>query len=108
MASAIARYTRWLHTGWPAGDVEPLPAVAPDGSTGVPGLYVVGDLTGIPLLKLAADTGARAVRTIAEDPSFRDAAPGESRRSRPHHRRRRRVGDVGRARGAQSAASTLS
>ena len=41
-----------------------------DGSTGVPGLYVVGDLTGIPLLKLAADTGARAVRTIAAHPSF--------------------------------------
>jgi thioredoxin reductase/ferredoxin len=50
--------------------VEKLPVLGADGSTGVPGLYVVGDLTGIPLLKLAADTGARAVRTIAGQPSF--------------------------------------
>lgn len=66
----IARYTRWLHTRWPAGTVEKLPAVGEDGSTAVAGLYVVGDLTGIPLLKFAADTGARAVRTIAGHPSF--------------------------------------
>jgi thioredoxin reductase/ferredoxin len=71
MASTIARYTRWLHTGWPAGTVEPLPVVGPDGSTAVPGLYVAGDLTGIPLLKFAADTGARAVQKIAADDRFR-------------------------------------
>jgi thioredoxin reductase/ferredoxin len=58
--------------------VEKLPVLDVDGSTGVPGLYVVGDLTGIPLLKLAADTGARAVRTIAAHPSFvkREKRPG--------------------------------
>jgi thioredoxin reductase/ferredoxin len=58
--------------------VEKLPVLGVDGSAGVPGLYVVGDLTGIPLLKLAADTGARAVRTIAAHPSFveRGKRPG--------------------------------
>ncbi len=70
MTATVARYTRWLHTRWPAGTVEKLPAVGEDGSTAVPGLYVVGDLTGIPLLKFSVDTGARAVRTIASDPSF--------------------------------------
>ena len=60
----IARYAHWLHTMWPAGSVEKLPVVNEDGSTNVPGLYVVGDLTGIPLLKFSADTGARAVRII--------------------------------------------
>jgi thioredoxin reductase/polyferredoxin len=50
--------------------VEKLPVVNEDGSTNVPGLYVVGDLTGVPLLKFSADSGARAVRTIASDPSF--------------------------------------
>ncbi len=64
------RYTRWLHTRWPAGTVEKLPVIGENGSTDVPGLYIVGDLTGIPLLKFSADTGARAVRTIAGDPSF--------------------------------------
>ena len=69
----LRRYFRWLHLRWPAGVVEKLPLVAEDGSTNVPGLYVVGDLTGIPLLKFSADTGARAVQTIAADPAFRTA-----------------------------------
>jgi NosR/NirI family transcriptional regulator, nitrous oxide reductase regulator len=69
--SPLARYVRWLHTMWPAGTVEKLPEVQPDGSTNVPGLYVVGDLTGVPLLKFSSDTGARAVQTILADPSFR-------------------------------------
>jgi thioredoxin reductase/ferredoxin len=67
----FARYARWLHTRWPAGLVEKLPVVGENGSTNLPGVFVVGDLRGVPLLKLAADSGARAVRTIAEDPAFR-------------------------------------
>src|SRR5262245_12952138 len=72
MPNPIARYALWLHTRWPAGTVEKLPLVNEDGSTNVPGLYVVGDLTGIPLLKLAADSGARVVRTIAAQPQAHD------------------------------------
>lgn len=60
----LLRYMRWLHTGWPAGTLERLPEVREDGTTVVPGLRVVGDLTGIPLLKFAADSGARAVHAI--------------------------------------------
>ena len=45
----IARYARWLHTQWPAGRVEKLPEVHEDGTTNVPGAYVVGDLRGVPL-----------------------------------------------------------
>lgn len=71
MIGLLKRYTRWLHTGWPAGTVEKLPLVREDGSTNVAGLYVVGDLTGIPLLKFSADTGARAVQTILADGSFK-------------------------------------
>lgn len=66
----IARYTHWIHGQWPAGDIEPLPEVDETGMSSVTGLYIVGDLTGIPLLKFAADTGARAVRHIAADPTF--------------------------------------
>ncbi len=65
------RYAHWLHTRWPAGTVEPLPEIGPDGSTNVPGLYVVGDLTGIPLLKFSSHSGARVVGSILDDPSFR-------------------------------------
>ena len=70
MTGLLVRYARWLHTGWPAGTVEPLPEVREDGSTVVPGLYVAGDLTGIPLLKFAADSGAKVVATILADPAF--------------------------------------
>ncbi len=76
--SLVGAYARWLHTRWPAGRVEKLPEIAEDGRTNVPGLFVVGDLTGIPLLKFAADSGARAVRTIVAEAAF-----GEQRRARP-------------------------
>ncbi|WP_432797789.1 NAD(P)-binding domain-containing protein [Poriferisphaera sp. WC338] len=63
-------YVNWLHTKWPAGTVEKLPDVEPDGTTNIPGLYVVGDLTGVPLLKFSADSGARTVQRVLGDPSF--------------------------------------
>jgi thioredoxin reductase/ferredoxin len=76
----VTRYARWLHTKWPAGAVEKLPRVREDGSTNVPGLYVVGDLTGVPLLKFSSDTGARVIQKIAGDrerePSGSAAGPG--------------------------------
>jgi thioredoxin reductase/ferredoxin len=70
--NVLARYARWLHTMWPAGDVEKLPEVREDGTTAVPGVRITGDLTGIPLLKLCSDGGARAVRAILAEPGFRD------------------------------------
>src|ERR1051326_5065623 len=77
MLNLIRRYTRWLHAQWPAGHVEKLPVVNEDGSTNVPGVYVVGDLRGIPLLKFSADTGARAVQTIAAQPDFQASRKAE-------------------------------
>ncbi len=73
MRNLVRRYYQWLHGRWPAGVVERLPDVREDGSTNVPGVYVVGDLTGIPLLKFSSDTGARAVQTIASDRAFQGA-----------------------------------
>ena len=70
LMNLVARYTRWLHTRWPAGHVEKLPRTREDGSTNIPGMYVVGDLRGIPLLKFSSDTGARAVQRIVADPAF--------------------------------------
>ena len=70
MPNPIARYTRWLHTMWPAGTVEKLPDVREDGTTAVPGVRIVGDLTGVPLLKFSSDTGARAIQRILTEPDF--------------------------------------
>ena len=72
MLGILKRYAHWLHTQWPSGTVERLPEVNEDGSTAVPGLFVVGDLTGIPLLKFSSDTGARVVRTIVDDAGFQN------------------------------------
>jgi thioredoxin reductase/ferredoxin len=55
---------------WPAGTVEKFPEVREDGTTAIPGVRVVGDLTGIPLLKFASDTGAKAVNAILAEPEF--------------------------------------
>jgi NosR/NirI family transcriptional regulator, nitrous oxide reductase regulator len=66
----LTRYTRWLHTRWPAGTVESLPEVREDGTTAVPGVRITGDLTGVPLLKFSSDTGARAVQAILREPDF--------------------------------------
>ncbi|MEO0424683.1 MAG: NAD(P)-binding domain-containing protein [Pseudomonadota bacterium] len=78
MLQSIARYTHWLHGRWPAGKPEKMPLVNPDGTTNVAGLYVVGDLTGVPLLKFSSDTGAKAVRHLANAAAFaqRKAADG--------------------------------
>jgi len=67
MTGWLTRYTRWLHTGWPAGTVEKLPESRSDGTCALPGVRIVGDLTGIPLLKFAADSGARAARAVASE-----------------------------------------
>src|SRR6059036_3676960 len=76
MTSWIGRYTHWLHTRWPAGTVEKLPDIREDGTTAVPGVRVVGDLTGVPLLKFSSDSGARAVQSLLSEPEFREPATG--------------------------------
>ena len=75
--SLIGRYTHWLHAMWPAGTVEKLPEIRGDGTTAVPGVRIVGDLTGVPLLKFSSDSGAKAVKAILAEPGFsrgRDAS----------------------------------
>lgn len=63
----IARYAHWLHLRWPAGRVPRGPIVDAHGRTNLPGVFVVGDLTGTPLLKFALDSGAAAAQAIADE-----------------------------------------
>jgi len=60
----VRRYLHWLHLQWPAGSVERLPACDSAGRTAIPGVTIVGDLAGVPLLKFALDSGAAAARRI--------------------------------------------
>ena len=69
----IAKYYNWLHGMWPAGTVEKLPEVGENGTTNVDGIRIVGDLSGIPLLKFSSDTGAKAVHAILAESDFPQA-----------------------------------
>jgi len=75
--SLVSRYLSWLQKDAPVGEVERYPELDEKGQTTLPGVYVVGDLTGIPLLKLAAEGGAQIVKRFAADADFLKA--GESR-----------------------------
>jgi hypothetical protein len=77
MAGILSRYTKWLHAQWPAGTVEKLPVSNPDGTTALPGVRIVGDLTGIPLLKFSSHTGAEAVREILKEQGGRGRRKSE-------------------------------
>ena len=63
-------YYKWLHGQWPAGKVEKLPVVGEDGSTNRDGIRVVGDLSGVPLLKFSSQTGVKSVQAFMAEPSF--------------------------------------
>ncbi len=70
MIGIIKNYTHWLHGRWPDREVEKQPLVNSDGTTNIKGVYVVGDLTGVPLLKFSSDTGTKALRNIVAESSF--------------------------------------
>ncbi len=71
----LRRFANWLHLQWPAGVPERLPVVAADGGTAIPGLYVVGDLTGVPLLKFALDSGTKAAQRCRRELAGSGADP---------------------------------
>ncbi|MFP4229287.1 MAG: NAD(P)-binding domain-containing protein, partial [Salinivenus sp.] len=69
---SLQRYADWLHLQWPAGTVEQLPRVDEHFRTNVDGVYVVGDLAGVPLLKFSVDGGVNAVRDIVRQERVAD------------------------------------
>ncbi|MDV6236725.1 NAD(P)-binding domain-containing protein [Leptospira ellisii] len=79
----LSRYFRWLHNDAPQGGTEFYPEISETFETSVPGIRIAGDLTGIPLLKFAAESGLKTaeeiirkngsrIRKSATDPSFYD------------------------------------
>ena len=63
-------YYNWLHGQWPAGKVEKLPVVGEDGATNRDGIRIVGDLSGVPLLKFSSETGVKSVQAFMAESSF--------------------------------------
>ncbi len=64
--NSMGRFYHWLHGRWPAGKVEPLPISDESGRTRLPGVYIVGDLSRIPLFKMSLRSGVGAVRQAEE------------------------------------------
>jgi NosR/NirI family transcriptional regulator, nitrous oxide reductase regulator len=66
----VTRYFDWLQKDNPTGLVDRFPEIDEKGETSVKGIFVIGDLTGIPLLKLAAESGKRIIDTFEADQQF--------------------------------------
>ena len=66
----LSSYFNWLQKGNPAGKPDRLPELTNKFETSVPGVYCIGDLTGIPLIKLAAESGYEVIEKLAEDKPF--------------------------------------
>jgi len=63
-------YFNWLQKDVPTGLVEKYPEINENGETSVNGVFVIGDLTGIPLLKLAAESGKKIIDYLSADVEF--------------------------------------
>ena len=62
--------------------MERYPEIDSDSQSSVPGIYIVGDLTGIPLLKPASESGAKVARHFLADKDFASRCLGEGNRDR--------------------------
>ena len=67
----IKRYFNWLQKDTPTGEVERYPEIDERGETSVKGIYIIGDLTGIPLLRLAAESGKDIISRFSEDDEYK-------------------------------------
>lgn len=66
----LSRYFNWLQKDVPTGAVEKYPVTDNKGETSVKGIYIVGDLTGIPLLKMASESGKEIIDHLITDNKF--------------------------------------
>ncbi|WP_337872607.1 NAD(P)-binding domain-containing protein [Ignavibacterium sp.] len=66
----LSKYFNWLQKDVPTGEVEKYPEINENGETSVKGIFIIGDLTGIPLLKLAAESGKKIIDYFSNDSEF--------------------------------------
>lgn len=67
----LNKYFNWLQKGVPTGEVEKYPEIDRNGETSVKGVFIIGDLTGIPLLKLAAESGKKIIDYFESNEEFK-------------------------------------
>ena len=66
----LSKYFNWLQKDVPTGEVEKYPQLDSNGETSVKGIFIIGDLTGIPLLKLASESGKKIIDYFDSDKEF--------------------------------------
>lgn len=66
----LSKYFNWLQKDVPSGKVEKYPEISEKGETSVKGIFIIGDLTGVPLLKLASESGKKIIDQFNEDSDF--------------------------------------
>lgn len=59
-------YFNWLRKNSPTGSVEVYPEISDSYETNLPNVFVIGDLTGVPLLKMAAESGVQVWKYIPQ------------------------------------------
>lgn len=57
-------YFDWLRNSAPTGSVEVYPEISDTYETNLPNVFVIGDLTGVPLLKMATESGVQVWKYI--------------------------------------------
>jgi thioredoxin reductase/ferredoxin len=71
-------YFGWLQKDNPCAAVERLPELTGRFETSAPGLYCIGDLTGVPLIKLAAESGSRFMEQLSSNEAFAAERKGKA------------------------------
>jgi len=66
----IIKYFNWLQKDVPSGEVEKYPELDSNGETSVKGIFIIGDLTGIPLLKFASENGKKIIDYFDSNQEF--------------------------------------
>lgn len=71
-------YFSWLQKDNPVGKPDGLPLLHNGFETSIPGILCIGDLTGIPLIKLASESGRAAVEQLRKNDSFMQEKAGNA------------------------------
>lgn len=79
----VRRYFEWLQAGNPVGGAEAGPEVGDGFRSSMPGVFIIGDLTGVPLLKMAVESGKKVVEEILRDLPEAERKGGRSPREGP-------------------------
>ncbi|MBI4853578.1 MAG: NAD(P)-binding domain-containing protein [Acidobacteria bacterium] len=78
MFSLFKRYFDWLQKDNPVGDVLHYPILKNTDESEIPNLYLIGDITGLPLLKFATKQGYDVINKITKEIKPFQEKPDES------------------------------